>query len=341
MAPVTNGRLLFTGIPEVYAIAGKDNVYDTSETIDLDNVPLNGGMLFKILVLSIDPYLRDKMRGPDSDAGESAYKLGKPIEGFGVGEILRSENSQHPAGSHLVGWFPFQQYWVGNSVQYSYPVAPMKGVPWSAHVGVAGMPGSTGYMGWKEFSKAKAGETVFVSAAAGCVGATVAQLAKAEGLKVIGSAGTDEKVEFLKSIGVDVAFNYKKVDTNEVLKKEGPIDIYWDNVGGPTLDAALANSNRYSRFIECGMLTVYNGGETYTMKNLNMIYRSEITVSGFTIPSLMPKYPEFYVEVPKLISEGKMKFNEDITVGLENAGAAFEANQLGKSTGKSIVLVAE
>ncbi|TCD62274.1 hypothetical protein EIP91_007113 [Steccherinum ochraceum] len=340
MAPVKNGRLLYMNIPVDYPKPGRDTVYDDSETVDLDNAQLNGGMLFKILVLSIDPYLRNRMRDPSVKGFMPPFEKGKPIENFGVAEILRSENPKYPAGSYLAGVFPFRQYWISNEVMWSYPVEPMEGVPWSAHVGVAGMPGATAYMGWKEYSKSKAGETVFVTAAAGSVGATVVQLAKADGMKVIGSAGSDEKVQFLKSLGVDVAFNYKKTNTNEVLQKEGPIDVYWDNVGGPSLDAALANTNKYARFIECGMITVYNTGETYTMKNLNMIYQFEISLFGYVVTSLMPKYPEFYTEFPKLLAQGKIKHKEDITVGLENGGAALEAIQRGKNTGKSIIQVA-
>lgn len=129
------------------------------------------------------------------------------------------------------------------------------------------MPGKTADFGWREFSTAKEGDIAFVTAGAGPVGQLVIQLAKLEGLKVIASAGSDEKVEYLKTLGADVAFNYKTNKTTDVLAKEGPIDVFWDNVGGETLEAAIENAAVGARFIECGMISVYNAtGEPYNVK---------------------------------------------------------------------------
>jgi len=214
-------------------------------------------------------------------------------------------------------------------------------LPWAAYVGVIGMPGQTAWVGWKEYAAPQKGDVVFVTTGAGPVGSFVIQLAKLDGLKVIASAGSDEKVEFIKSIGADVAFNYKTTSTWDVLKKEGPINIYWDNVGGETLDAALFNAAKGARFLECGMISQYNSAP-YALQNLMHIVRSELHLHGFVVGTHLPKYrEEFYREVPAKIARGEIKYIEDAKKGLEWAGHAILDVQQGKNHGKSVVIVAE
>ncbi|KAI0088196.1 alcohol dehydrogenase [Irpex rosettiformis] len=346
MAPVKNGRILFASHPDEYPIPGKDIIYDESESIDLENVPLNGGFLIKALVLSIDPYMRGKMRKV-ADVGPS-YEIGKPLDNDGVALVLRSDHPDVKVGDHIFARIPFQHYTIlqrlkgENFARDGIILANKENLPWSAYCGVAGIPGQTAYCAWKEYANPLKGEVAFVSAAAGSVGSFAVQLAKADGLKVIACAGSDEKVDFVKSLGVDYAFNYKKEDTAKVLEKEGPVDIYWDNVGGPTLDAALANAASGARFIECGMISGYNvqGGDA--IRNLSRVVWSEIKLYGFLVGRLLPKYADaFYMEVPGLVREGKLKYLEDRTQGLEYAGRAIEAVQRGINKGKSVVIVAE
>lgn len=340
MAPITNGRTLFNEIPTGYPEPGKTTVHDVSQTIDLENEQLNGGFIVKTLFISVDPYLRGRMRPADVPSYLPAFPVGQPIANYGIGFIVRSENAALQAGDHIYGLFPFQEYFV-RSDPSTYKVLKDEGVPWSVYLGAAGMPGLTAYTGWKEFSHAKQGETIFISTAAGPVGSFVIQLAKLEGLKVIASAGSDEKVAFARSLGADVAFNYKTESTEEVLKREGGIDIYWDHVGGETLDLALAYANRRARFIECGMITEYNGPNAYNTRNLGAIVTKEISINGFLITHRGATYrDQFYKEVPKLIKEGKIKYKEDITRGLENAGQALLDQQQGKNFGKTVILVA-
>jgi len=144
----------------------------------------------------------------------------------------------------------------------------------------------------------------------------------------------------MKELGADVVFNYKTTKVGDVLEKEGPIDIYWDNVGGEAFDAVLANPSRGCRIIECGMITTYNHGETYHMKNLNRISSFEIKIYGFVVTTLVPKYPEFYTDFTRRIANGEIKYTEDITQGLENGGFALEAVLKGKNTAKSVIAVA-
>lgn len=214
-------------------------------------------------------------------------------------------------------------------------------LPWSAFIGVLGMPGQTAFFGWSEYSKARKGETVFVSTGAGPVGSFVIQLAKLGGLKVIGSAGSEEKVQFMKEIGADVAFNYKTTSTKEVLEKEGPIDIYWDNVGGETLDAALSNANKGARFIECGMIAGYNNGGA-PVYNLSNMFRASISMNGFIVSDLAPKWAnEFNKVIPSKVASGEIKYREDIYHGLERVGEVILAVQKGKNKAKAVVHVAD
>lgn len=204
---------------------------------------------------------------PDHDLIQPAFEKGQPIENFGVGVVLRSENPKVKAGDHVYGIFreypvdpvlersahlpasAFAQYFIRPSFDGFRVLENKEGLPWSVYVGVAGMPGQTAYSAWKEYAKVQKGDVVFVTAASGPVGSFVVRLAKADGLKVIASAGSDEKCEFVKSLGADVVFNYKTTKTADVLAKEGPINIFWDNVGGESLDAALQYAARGARFL--------------------------------------------------------------------------------------------
>ncbi|KAF9493528.1 NAD(P)-binding protein [Pleurotus eryngii] len=343
MAPVKNGRHLFNEIPVGYPIPGKTTVYDDSQTIDLDTVQLNGGILIKALAFSIDPYMRGMMRPATVKSYVPAYTIGKPLGNSGVGVVLRSENSSFKPGDHVYAYFPFQEYIVQTDVANVRVLENKENLPWSTYVGAAGMPGQTAYIGWKVFSKAKKGETVFVTTGAGPVGSIVAQLAKHDGLKVIASAGSDEKVEFMKKIGVDVAFNYKTTDTVKVLEEHGPIDIYWDNVGGATLEAALDAASNFARFIECGMISQYNETSPYGVKNLWNIITKRLSVNGFLVLDHMApeSTKDFYDTVPAMIAKGDIVFLEDKKYGLEKVGEAILDVQSGKNHGKSVIVVAE
>ncbi|KAF8554168.1 NAD(P)-binding protein [Imleria badia] len=334
MAPTTNARQIFNEVPTDYPIPGRTVVYDASQTIDLENVPLHGGILVKTLVLSIDPYLRDRMRDSSIKSHSPHFQLGQPIENFGVGIVVRSENPAFNARDHVYGTLPFEEYSVHTQVDNFRKIENNYNLPWSVFVGAAGMPGQTAYCAWKEYAQAKKGEVAFVSTGAGAVGSLVIQLAKRDGLKVIASAGSDEKVAFMKELGVDVAFNYKTTKTSEVLQKEGPIDVYWDNVGGETLEAALATAAKNARFIECGMISGYNT-KPYPVMERDQALR-------FSVTSMLPKYKDaFYVEVPALIASGELKLKEDISQGLESVGQAILAVQKGTNMGKSVIVVAD
>jgi NADPH-dependent curcumin reductase CurA len=339
MAPIKNGRVYFNEIPTGFPEPGKTVVYSDDETIDIETAPLNGGFLVKTIALSIDPYLRSKMREPDTPGYVSAFRIGETLYNYGVGVVVRSENASVKPGDHIYGVIPFQEYFIRPNLDGLRILKNEEGLEWTDYLGVAGMAGQTAWCAWQEYSNAQKGEVVFVTAGAGPVGSFVIQLAKAQGLKVIASAGSDAKVEFLKSLGTDVAFNYKTTNTFEVLKKEGPINIYWDNVGGESLDAALKYAAKQARFLECGMISHYNQKPPH-INNLFQIVSQEITIYGFLIFTLLGKYEEqFYREVPKRIAAGDFKHQDDIKVGLHLTGEAIYEVQAGKNKGKSTILV--
>jgi len=339
---VTNARVLFAAIPQDFPIPGETTVYDTSQTIDLEGAPLNGGFLIKTLVLSIDPYMRGKMRAPEKKSYSPPYTLGAPLVGYGVGVVLRSENPDVAVGKYVYGEsIPHQQYSIIPNMKGFIFLEKDPKLPWTVYVGAAGMPGKTAYMGWKEFSHAKKGETAFITAGAGPVGSMVIQLAKRDGLKVIASAGSEAKVKYMKEIGADVVFNYKTTDTREVLAREGPIDIYWDNVGGDILDAALEHANIYGRFLECGMISGYNTG-FQGIKNLDQTFAKSLTIYGILVFRLELKDDaEFYATIPPKLAAGELKYTEDVSRGLESVGETILKVQEGRNTAKAVVVVAD
>ncbi|KAJ7482953.1 hypothetical protein B0H11DRAFT_2021570 [Mycena galericulata] len=341
MAPVTNGRVLFNAVPEDYPVPGKTTVYDTTQTIDLETVSLNGGFLVKVLVLSVDPYMRGLLRTAEVKSYMPPFVLGQPLAGAGIGVIVRSELAGVTAGSHVRGMLLHQEYMIAPNLTGMELIEKDPNLTWSAYLGPAGGPGQTAFMAWREYSRAKKGEVAFVSTGAGAVGSIVIQIAKQDGLKVIASAGSDEKVKFMKEIGADVAFNYKTTDTRAVLEKEGPIDIYWDNVGGSTLDAAMEFAAMHARFIECGQISGYNSG-FQPIKNPGLIIFKSLSINGFLLPFLRPKYTEvFRAEFVPEIARGEIKYTEDVRRGLETVGDLLLAVQKGTNTGKAVAVVAD
>ncbi|KAG8213601.1 alcohol dehydrogenase [Butyriboletus roseoflavus] len=337
MAPVTNKRVILkeysTGLP----VPGQTTTFDASQTIDPDNVPLNGGVLLKTLVLSLEPYILARMKA----FMPNRYQIGESIQGCGVGVVVRTENSAFQVGDHLHGFYPFQEYAFLHETGSLTKIHNEFNLPWSVFVGIAGLPGQTAYFGWKEYSRAKKGEVAFVTSGAGAVGSFVIQLAKQDGMKVIASAGSEDKVQFMKELGADVTFNYKTTKTSDILAKEGPIDVYWDNVGGESLEAALNAAAKHARFIECGMISNY-GGSAEPIPNMINVISKEISINGFVVTTLSPKYLEtFERQVPALLASKELTYREDVTMGLENAEAAFDNFLKGAFIGKSVVIVAD
>ncbi|PPR06845.1 hypothetical protein CVT24_011318 [Panaeolus cyanescens] len=381
MAPITNPRIIFNDIPEGFPEIDKTLIYDTSQVIDLENEPLNGGFLVKTLDLSIDPYMRGRMRDPSVESYSPPFILGQPINGYGLGVVIRSENPDVKVGEYVYGSnIDHAQYFVRKDLISLEKVDNKYNLPTSVFVGALGMAGQTAFYAWHEFSHAKPGETVFVSAGAGTSRSypfiypdvplmpnyracrivsqrailylpidhialphscsMVIQLAKKQGLKVIASAGSEDKIEFLKEIGTDIAFNYKTTNTLEVLKREGGIDLYWDNVGGETLEAALEAAKLNGRFIICGMISGYNSGDSVPVKNLWHIFSKSLTLSGFIVGRLAEKWGQkFREEMPARVASGEIKYREQIYEGLDKVPHAILDVQKGRNKAKAVVRV--
>jgi len=256
--------------------------------------------------------------------------------------VVRSDASNFKEGefvySSSISWEHYAVY----PARSLYPLEVADDVPLSYYVGVLGMPGLTAWYGLKNsVSHLSPGETLFVSAASGAVGSVVVQLAKIWGLKVIGSAGRDDKVAFLRDeIGADVAFNYKTEDPYEVLAKHGPVDVFFDNTNGPQLDAALANANVGGRFVICGYIYNYGRSEFYSVKNTPFILTRDLTVRALSGSSRKGS-EEFYEVVTPLVQSGKVKYKETRVIGLEHAGQALADLLTGDNFGKSIVVVGD
>ncbi|CAE6459784.1 unnamed protein product [Rhizoctonia solani] len=346
MAPTANGSATFNEAPEHF-VNNKTVVYSTS-SIDIDKVTLNGGTLAKTLYLSIDPHLRRWMDKEDTSTGPG-YKLGEPIWGIGLAVALRSEkDGVHPGDIVYVQTCPFQEYNVLSADTPLRVVQPEPGVSLSAYLNVLGMPGQTAFYGLELIGNSKAGETIYVSAGAGAVGSLVAQLAKAKGLKVIASAGSNEKVEAMKQMGVDVAFNYRTEEVADVLTKEGPIDIYWDHIGGPQLEAAIGACNLYARIIVCGALLDFNNTAPHHVKNLAEILYKRLRVQGFmyweaevSIEGHSNNPIKFINTLTPLVKSGKLRWTEQVFDGIKSVNQAIVTALTGVSTGKVVVKVAD
>ncbi|GAA5859569.1 hypothetical protein JCM8547_006145 [Rhodosporidiobolus lusitaniae] len=333
--------VIFNEIPQGIPEPGKA-LKVMEEEIDLDASLPSGSVLVKVKALSLDPYMRGRMRDASKESYVPAFDLGKPIQNFGVAEVVKSENEKVLKGAHLYGHFEFKEYSVLPKEQAEqYRVLNNKeGLPWTTWVGAAGMPGQTAWWGINQIGKPQKGETVFVSGASGPVGQMSIALAHLAGAKVIASAGSDEKVAYLRDeLKVEVAFNYKKEKTQEVLEKykkeQGGFQCFVDNVAGPTLEAVLNTIEKRGRIVSIGAINDYNG-EPYGIKNIFQIVAKELKVEGFII--LNHDISPFYDEIPKLIGEGKVpKPKEHIDVGLDSVPQAFKALFTGDNFGKAAI----
>ncbi|RIA46976.1 hypothetical protein DFR49_1540 [Hephaestia caeni] len=286
--------------------------------------------------LSVDPYMRGRMN--DVKSYVPPYALGEPMQGGAVGEVIESRADGIAAGDrvlHMEGWRD-EAVVAAAALQK----LPQLGVSDQAFLGQLGMPGMTAYFGLLAVAEAKAGDTVFVSAAAGAVGSTVVQIAKAKGMTVIGSAGGAEKGAWVTSLGADAVVDYKaEKDLVRALGKAAPngIDVYFDNVGGDHLDAALAVANERARFALCGMIDIYNDTRPTGLRYLARAIGARIRMQGFIVIDFFPRMDEFYRDMAGLLQAGKLDARETIHDGLEAMPRAFLDLFSGGNTGKMLI----
>ena len=320
--------------------SGKPSTDDfTLNEVDLGEIG-DGEFAVRNSWLSVDPYMRGRMR--DSESYVEPFALDEAMEGGCVGTVIESKNANFPEGTHVLGNAGWRDLWISDG-EGIVPVDTDE-APASAYLGVLGLTGMTAYIGLMKIGEPKEGDTVFVSAASGAVGSVVAQIAKIHGCKVVGSAGSAEKIAWLKDkAGVDAAFNYHEVDdVSAKLKELCPegIDVYFDNVGGDHLEGAIDNMKNHGRIVCCGMISGYNDENPQPgPSNLFKIIGKRIRMQGLIVRDHMDQQDEFFEKMAVWIRDWKIHWEETVTEGVENAPEAFINLFEGDKLGKALVKV--
>ena len=301
--------------------------------------PAEGEVLLRNLYLSLDPYMRGRMSDGPSYAAPA--EVGKPMVGGTVSEIAASRNPNFAKGDIVSSYAGWQEYAVSNGAGLAKLDAAVK--PVSLALGLLGMPGMTAYAGLMEIGQPKPGETLVVAAASGAVGAVVGQLAKLKGLRAVGIAGGPEKCKFVvEELGFDACVDHRGENLRERIAAACPkgIDIYFENVGGAVQRALWPLLNNFARVPVCGLIADYNNTTPSPGPDLRTILVKRITVRGFIVTELWPKYPHAFAELAQWYKEGKIKYRIDEVQGLEKAPEAFLGLLQGKNFGKLVVKLA-
>ena len=293
-------------------------------------------VMVRNLFMSVDPYMRGRMNERKSYV--PPFELGKSLDGGAVGEVIESRAKEFKPGEAVVSNFGWREYFI-TSPKYLHTVS-REIQPLSVYLGALGMTGMTAWAGLN-LVEVKAGDVIFISGAAGAVGNVAGQLAKLRGCKVIGSAGSMEKVRFLREeCGFDIAFDYKTGPVIEQLSLEAPdgIDVYFDNVGGETLEAALSVLKVHGRIIACGGISGYNEEKARPgPSNLFNITTKRLTMKGLIVCDWLDRQGEFEKEAGGYLRTGKLKNKETVVEGIEQAVNAFIGLFAGKNIGKMVV----
>jgi NADPH-dependent curcumin reductase CurA len=318
--------------------APKPSDFELVEVVVPDPGP--GEVLVRNIYMSVDPYMRGRMNDRRSYA--KPWEVGQPADGRAVGQVVSSNDPRFKPGdvvSSMLGW---REFFV--SAGEGLTVLD-RSLPLAAYLGVLGVPGFTGWYGLKEIGKPKAGETLVVSGAAGATGSLVIQMGKILDLRVVGTAGSDDKCKWLTDqLGADAAINYRRTpDLFEALRAACPkgIDVYFENVGGPMLDAVLRLVNPFARIPLCGMISQYNleTPEPGPRSMMNMV-GNRVLMQGFIISDHFDKYPAFLTEVGGWLRTGKLKHEETVVEGIGRAVEAFMGLFKGENLGKMVVRLA-
>ncbi|MBI1196659.1 MAG: zinc-binding dehydrogenase [Phenylobacterium sp.] len=308
-------------------------------TVELP-APAAGEVQVKNLWMTVDPYMRGRMN--DVKSYVPPFQLGKALEGGAIGEVTASSDPNLKPGDLVQSNFGWRE-------GFNAPAAAVQkldpaGLPPQTFLGAAGMPGLTAYAGLLKIAGLKDGDIVFVSGAAGAVGSMVAQIAKAKGHTVIGSAGGADKVAFLKEIGVDQVIDYKaEKDLTAALMRAAPdgIDVYFDNVGGEHLEAALAAARPFGRFALCGAISMYNATEPPPgPRNLVQMVGKQLRMEGFIVSSHWDMMAPFQRDLAQWVREGKVTWKETVFEGIGKAPEAFVGLFQGANLGKMLVKLA-
>ncbi|MBA3896942.1 MAG: NADP-dependent oxidoreductase [Sphingomonadaceae bacterium] len=313
---------------------------DNFELKDLPETPLGVGQIkVRNAYLSVDPYMRGRMN--DVKSYVPPFQIGEPMTGGAVGEVIESRAEGFATGDkvmHMNGWRDEAVVDAGDGPMGAQKL-PATGLPIQTFLHNLGLTGATAYFGLLRTAEAKAGDIVFVSAAAGAVGSAVVQIAKAKGMTVIGSAGGADKCAWVKELGADSCVDYKAGPVLKQLMDAAPkgIDVYFDNVGGEHLDAAYAVARERARFAICGMIDAYNDGKPLELKFFIRTIPARIRTEGFIFTDYIAHMGEFLADAGALIASGKLKARETVKQGLESTPDAFLGLFSGQNTGKMLV----
>jgi hypothetical protein len=298
--------------------------------------PGDGEVLVVNHYLSVDPYMRGRMNAAKSYA--APYEIGRPMYGGAVGQVVQSRSPKVPEGAfvrHGLGW--------RTSAVLPAPqveVVDADAAPLPAYLGVLGMPGLTAWVGLYDIGQVRPGETVWVSAASGAVGSLAGQLAKLAGCRVVGSAGGADKCRYVvEELGFDACVDYRAGDLESQLREHVPggVDVYFDNVGGDHLRAAIALANPFARLVECGMIADYNE-RAQAPDNLFLIVSKKLTVRGFIVSDHAQRQPLFVQHVAPLLRDGTIRYQETVVTGIDSMFQAFlDLLRGGTHTGKLVI----
>jgi NADPH-dependent curcumin reductase CurA len=297
--------------------------------------PAAGELLVENVFMSVDPAMRPRLA--------AQTPLNEAMGGGAIGRVLKSRHAAYQEGDYVESMQGFRQYFLSQGKGLS-KLEP-DGMPLIAYMSVLGLTGLTAYGGLLVTAALKDGESVFVSAAAGAVGSVASQIAKIKGCHVIGSAGSDEKCRWLKEeLGLDAVINYKTQELRPALKAAAPrgIDVYFDNVGGEHLNAALPRMNPLGRIAVCGMISAYNnfGAISEPVTTLsNMIY-NRLTMKGFVFYEFEPMRAQFLADMKRWLKEGRLHYRTTVLQGIEQAPTALIGLFSGANTGKMVVQLA-
>lgn len=302
--------------------------------------PGPGQILVRNLYMSVDPYMRGRMN--DVESYVPPFQLDQPMDGAAVGVVVAvgPDTPEYRPGDHVAHRLGWREYALVNGKEAA--TVDADAAPLAAYLGVLGMPGLTAYAGLVDVAEFREGDTIFVSGAAGAVGSQVGQIARLKGAsRVIGSAGSDEKVRLLlDEYGFHAAFNYKNGPVAEQLKEAAPdgIDVYFDNVGGDHLEAAIDALHVHGRIAVCGMIAVYNATEpTPAPRNLPLIIGKRLRMQGMLVTDHEELRPQFVNEVGGWLRDGSLRYRETVVDGIENAVDAFLGMLRGENVGKMVV----
>lgn len=329
-----------------YYLASRPVGVPTPENVPFRDVPVgepaDGHVIVKNMYISLDPAIRGWM-GDDPNYIEP-IAINDPVRSSIIGRVVKSRSDLLAEGDVVMSVGGWENYTTGPA-EIMNKLDESAGIPLSNFLSVLGPTGLTAYFGILDAGQPKEGDTVLVSAAAGAVGSVVGQIAKIKGCRVVGMAGSDEKCRWIvDELGFDEAINYKTCgDYHEAISKACPdgIDVYFDNVGGDILDAALLSMNKFGRVAVCGWISTYNDPDGPNLKNLWQLVAESITIRGFVVIDYMDRFPEAIDQLAQWVMAGKIQFKEEVVEGLDNILPTFLKLFDGSNQGKLMIHIPE